>query len=343
MKQQNVFDYINVDGYSLTPKYLQLANSIQDAVITGKIKHNRVLPSLHELTTNLEISKETADRGYKYLRELGILSSIPGKGHYINTESMAPPRKIFLLINKLCADRKKFYDIFTQTLGKSVLIDFYIYNDDFTLFKKLINNMRDGYSHYVILPHFEEGGEKVHELINKIPKHKLILLDKHIIGIDGNYGAVFENFSKSIYLALEKVLTQVSKYHTIKLVYPENVKPSVEISKGFNMFCSQYAFERSIINDIQHEQISQGEVFICMSDDDLVVLIERIKKIPLKVGEDVGIISYNEIPLKKYILNGITTISTNFEQMGIKAAKMILKNTMEQLELDCQVNIRPSI
>lgn len=41
-------------------------------------------------------------------------------------------------------------------------IDFYIYNNDFALFRKLLTNKRDGYSHCVIIPHFLEGGEKAH-------------------------------------------------------------------------------------------------------------------------------------------------------------------------------------
>ena len=57
-----------------------------------------------------------------------------------------------------------------------------------------------------------------------------------------------------------------------------------------------------------------------MDDNDLITLKERIKNMKLRVGVDVGIISYNETPLKKYILNGITTISTNFEQMDLQAA-----------------------
>ncbi len=48
-------------------------------------------------------------------------------------------------------------------------------------------------------------------------------------------------------------------------------------------------------------------------ENDLVILIERILAAGLKVGKDVGVISYNETPLKKIILNGITTISTDFK------------------------------
>src|ERR1700760_1356933 len=133
---------------------MQLANCIEEAVISGKIHQNGILPSLHELTYHLEISRETADRGYKYLRKMGILASIPGKGHFVTASNVVRQRKIFLLINKLSSNKKIFYDAFAEALGEPVAIDFYIYNDDFLLFKKILNSRRAGYSHYVILPHF---------------------------------------------------------------------------------------------------------------------------------------------------------------------------------------------
>jgi len=343
MKEQSIFDHISVDGFSSTPKYMQLANCIEEAVISGKIHHNGILPSLHELTYHLEISKETADKGYKYLRQLGILSTIPGKGHFVTATNVIRQRKVFLLINKLSANKKIFYDAFAEALGEHVVIDFYIYNDDFQLFKKILNGRRDGYSHYVILPHFAEGGEKAYELIDQLPKDKLLLLDKPVAGVNGSYGSVFEDFKKDIYNALEKLIVPLSKYDTIKLAFPKNSYFPKEITQGFNLFCQQYAFERSIINDIHTEEIKKGEVFICLSDNELVSFIERVKKTKLKVGEDIGIISYNETPLKKYILNGITTISADFAQMGVQAAKMILKDDLEQVKLECQVNLRASL
>lgn len=343
MKQQSIFDYINVDGFSSTPKYLQLANSIQEAVFAGKIHKDKVLPSLHELTYHLEISKDTADRGYKYLRKLGILSSIPGKGHYITATHVVRQYKIFLLINKLSTNKKLFYDTFTKALGDNVTIDFYVYNNDFGLFKELLSTRRDGYTHYVILPHFTEGGETAHRLINTIPKDKLILIDKDIRGVEKGYGGVFENFGKDIYSALEMALPKLIKYDTLKLVCSANNYFPTETADGFNLFCQQYAFERSIVKNAGTEDIAKGQVFICLEENDLINLIERVNKLNLKVGTDVGIISYNETPLKKYILDGITTISTDFEQMGLKAAEMILGDNMKHIELDCKLKLRSSL
>ena len=56
----------------------------------------------------------------------------------------------------------------------------------------------------------------------------------------------------------------------------------------------------------------------------MVLLIEKIIETKLKVGKQMGVIYYNETPLKKNILNGITAISPDFHLMGEKAAQLIL-------------------
>jgi DNA-binding transcriptional regulator YhcF (GntR family) len=296
MKRTRLFNHIHIDGYSATPKYLQLTNSIKDAIIAGKIKKDDLLPSINELSCILEISRDTAEKGYKHLKSLGIVNSVPGKGYYISNVDFRQRLRIFLLFNKLSSHKKIVYDAFVAALGEHVAIDFYIYNNDFALFKKLLDNKKEDYSHYVIIPHFIEGGEESYRLINAIPKDKLVLLDKLLPGVEGEYAAVYENFEKDIYNALEQARDQLSKYHTLKIIFPDKSYFPNEIIKGFNRFCQQYAFSHKIVNDISTEAIQEGEVFINLMEADLVTLIERIISLKLKVGKQVGVISYNETP-----------------------------------------------
>ena len=343
MKRTRLFNHIHIDGYSATPKYLQLTNSIKDAIIAGKIKKDDLLPSINELSCILEISRDTAEKGYKHLKSLGIVNSVPGKGYYISNVDFRQRLRIFLLFNKLSSHKKIVYDAFVAALGEHVAIDFYIYNNDFALFKKLLDNKKEDYSHYVIIPHFIEGGEESFRLINEIPKDKLVLLDKLLPGVEGEYAAVYENFEKDIYQALEQARDQLSKYHTLKIIFPDKSYFPNEIIKGFNRFCQQYAFSHKIVNDISTEPILEGEVFINLMEADLVTLIERIISLKLKVGKQVGVISYNETPLKKVILNGITTISTDFSKMGELAAQLILSNSHAHAEVPFHLTLRPSL
>lgn len=343
MKKNVLFQYISIDYLSATPKYMQLASSVIKAISEEKIGKDDVLPSINELSFEFEISRDTAEKGYKYLKQIGILGSVPGKGYYVKSTEVNQPLKVFLLFNKLSAHKKIVYDSFVKTLGDIASVDFYIYNNDFSLFKRLIQNNKNEYTHYVIVPHFLEGGENAYEIINQVPSDKLLVLDKLIPGIRGAYAAVYENFEKDIYEALEQLREPLSKYHTIKLVFPEYTYHPEEIIKGYLKFCKQYAFNHKVVHDISKEPIKEGDVFINLMEDDLVTLIEKILVTKMKVGKHVGVISYNETSLKKIILNGITTISTDFDFMGKKVAELILNGSTEHVEIPFTVTQRPSL
>lgn len=343
MKPIKFFSFINVDEYSATPKYLQLTNSILTAIESGKIKKDDMLPSINELSYELEISRDTAEKGYKYLKKLGVLGSIPGKGYYIVSTDFRQTLKICLLFNKLSSHKKIIYDSFIAAIGESVAVDFYIYNNDFSLFKKLIINKKDQYSHFVIIPHFIEGGENASEVINLIPKEKLVLLDKKIPGVIGEYAAAYEDFEKDIYVALNQAREQLSKYHTLKLIFPKESYFPKEIIKGFSRFCQQYAFSHKVISTLEEEEMQEGIAYINLMENDLVTLIEKIILSNLEIGKQVGVISYNETPLKKIILNGITTISTDFKEMGTLAAQLILENSRKHMEVPFTLTLRNSL
>lgn len=343
MKSSPFYKLIYFDEFSATPKYRQLANSIIKAIEDEKLQIDDVLPSINELSFEFDICRDTAEKGYKFLKKQGIIGSIPGKGYFIKNVDVNRTTKIFLMFNKLSPHKKIIYDSLVSTLGDTTAIDFYIYNNDLGLFRKVLENSKTDYHYYVILPHFIEGDETAYRIINTIPKEKLILLDKIIPGVTGNFSAVYENFEKDIFSALEKALPQLQKYHTLKIIFPENSYYPEEIIKGFKAFCTEYAFSCRVVHDIREEKISKGEVFINLMDDDLVVLIERLIESGFEVGREVGVISYNETPLKKIILNGITTISTDFEMMGVETAKIILENASRHVQVPFSLRLRASL
>lgn len=343
MKKSSFLDYLSIDYYSATPKYLQLANAIVKAIREERLTKDDMLPSINELSFEFEISRDTAEKGYKHLKKLGVLGAVPGKGYFVKDVDLDRQLKIFLLFNKLSPHKKIIYDAFVAALGEMASIDFYIYNNDFSLFRKLLQNKKDDYNHYVIIPHFMEGGENAHEIINTIPKEKLILMDKLVPGVEGNYAAIYENFEKDIYAALEQALPHLNKYQTLKIIFPEYTYFPQEILKGFFRFCHQYAFNYKVVHDIATEPINMHEVFINLMENDLVILIERILSSKLKVGKNIGVISYNETPLKKIILNGITTMSTDFQMMGEKAAQLIIDRSTQHIEIPFYLTIRTSL
>lgn len=343
MASENIYRYISIDEYAVTPKYVQLTNSIVKAIEEKKIEKGYLLPSINDLSFELDISRDTAEKAYKHLKKLGVIGSVPGKGYFISNTDVKQPVRIFLLFNKLSTHKKIIYDAFVASLGEDAVIDFYIYNNDFALFRKLLTHKRDDYTNYVIIPHFLEGGENAHEVINTIPKEKLLLLDQTIPGVDGNFAAVYEDFEKDIYDALEQAVEKLSKYQTIKIIFPDYTYHPKQILKGFYRFCNQYAFNYEVVADLDKNSITDGEAYITLMENDLVTLIEKIIETKLEIGKQVGVISYNETPLKKIILNGITTISTDFYAMGAKAAEFVRNKSTEHFATPFYLTLRESL
>ena len=343
MKHLEFQQIISIDYQSATPKYRQLANSILASIRKGQLQKDDVLPSINELSFQFEISRDTAEKGYKYLKEIGVLGSVPGKGFYISNTNLDKGLKIFLLFNKLSAHKKIIYDALIAALPDTASVHFYIYNNDFSFFKKLIQNNKNEYSHYVIIPHFMEGGEQAAEIMNSIDKSKLVLLDKLVPGVVGNYGAVYENFEQDIYKALTQARELLARYHTIKIIFPAHSYFSLEILRGFEKFCIENNFKHDVVHDLAESTISWGEVYINLMESDLVILIERIISQKFEIGKDIGVISYNETPLKKIILNGITTISTDFQLMGEKTAEVILNGSTQHIEIPFYLTLRNSL
>ncbi|MES1224102.1 MAG: GntR family transcriptional regulator, partial [Bacteroidota bacterium] len=234
----SIFQYIVLDDRSSTPKYLQLANSIINGILNENIKQGDLLPSLNELTFEFEISRDTAERGYRYLKEAGILGAVQGKGYYVKNAEINTQRKVFLLFNKLSPHNKIIYDSIAASLYNKAQIDLYIYNNDFFFFKKLLTSKTESYTHYVIIPHFIEGEEYANEIINTVDKKKLIILDKLPPKVTGEFAAVFENFEKDIFSALQEALPKLLKYHTLKIIFPQYSYFPLEIIKGFINFCN---------------------------------------------------------------------------------------------------------
>lgn len=335
---------IQISDFSATPKYQQLGSTIIDAVKHGILLKDDMLPSINELSSYVDISRDTVEKAYKLLKAKGVIASIPGKGYYVAKTDVKQRQKIALLLNKLSAHKKIVYDSFAQELGDDVALDLFVYNSDLSYLRTLLGNLTKTYDYYVLFPHFKEGRDQATEVINKfIPEGKLVLLGKYIDDICYEFPAVFENYEKDIYGALEEALPALAKYDTLKLIFPDNSDYPKAIIKGFYKFCQQHGYNHLLVSNLKKEKISKGTCYINVAEDDLVELLNKIISKNLIIGKEVGVISYNETPLKKFILNGITTMSTNFKFMGKAAAGLIQEGSKEHVEVPFYLTLRESL
>jgi DNA-binding transcriptional regulator YhcF (GntR family) len=343
MKNTQFPDNFIVDKNLPTPIYLQVVRAVVYAVKENVLKKGDKMPSINELSNHYQVTRSTIEKGYNELRDMGIMGSFQGKGFYINETDACPELKILLLFNKLSSYKKAIYDAFVETIGAEADTDLVIYNNNTEHFKRSLEEKAGLYSHYVILPHFIGDATSAYRLIDALPKNKLILLDHYVPGISGKFGAVYENFGADIFNALSGAKDRLKKYDTIKLIFPEQSYFPEKIVAGFTRFCKETGLNYQVLNTITPGKIRKGDAYIVIPDDQMMTLLNEISEQNLTPGKDVGVISYNENKSKKLIMNGITTISTDFRAMGVTAAQLVLTGSRMHVENPFYLTLRSSI
>ena len=341
---ENLKDIISISDYSKVRKHKQIIDSVLSATRMGSLKFNDKLPSVNELAFDHNVSRDTVFRAYAFLKENNIIESIPGKGYYMKSACTELKVKVFLLFSKLGPYQKKIFDALSNVLNEFATIDFYVYQNDYSQFKKhILNSKSKEYTHYVLNADFEDGEEDAIEFMkSEIPLDKLIMLDKKVAALDGVAG-VYQDYENDIFNALSQLNPLLEKYKIIKLVLPENSILPEGIKEGFLKFCNAFAYQFRLVYDTVNVGIEKHTVYINIDESDLIDLVKQIKNSDCIIGEDIGIISYNDSSLKEVLFDGITVISTDFDQLGEQAAYMILRNEKEQVQSRFDVVIRNSL
>ena len=74
------------------------------------------------------------------------------------------------------------------------------------------------------------------------------------------------------------------------------------------------------------EHLQKDHAYLVFRENDLVRFINWSNKKGWKLGEDIGLISYDDTPIKEILAEGISVISNDFALMGKRAAEMILSH-----------------
>jgi GntR family transcriptional regulator len=80
---------IIVSNRSGVPIYEQIKEQIKEAIFSGELKEDELLPSIRQLARDLKISVITTTRAYSDLEQEGFVVQMQGRGCYVlprNTE-----------------------------------------------------------------------------------------------------------------------------------------------------------------------------------------------------------------------------------------------------------------
>ena len=336
---------ITVDPASKTPIYKQLIAQIEGAIRSGKLSPGTQLLSMNDLSATTGISKETVKKAYGKLCEKGVIGSKQGKGFYVSSDTRSSKLSVLMIFDKFSVYKQTIFNSFASTLGDRADITILIHNQSLELLEYYLDNYLDNYDYYLITPHFaldDQTQQRAAKLIARIPNRKLILLDRMVPGYTGNYGAVYQDFENDVYYGLTQGLDRFKSPGTLKVItLPESLYgPSIH--KGIDRFVTEHGIKVSYLTEPPH-RISRGDTFLLLSsqlDSGLTALARQIAARKMNIGSDVRIISYNEFDLNEVVLGGLTTISSDFVQMGRLAAKMILDKKLTKVHCDFKMTRR---
>lgn len=313
--------HLRIDSKSDVPKFQQIVDGICHAVHTKALSPGRSLPSVNEMRAKHSLSRDTVVKAYDDLKRRGVVVSEPGKGYYVATDSVRDHLRIFLLFDELSPYKQTLFAAFKKAIGHKAQADVAFHHYNIDVYRTLLFKARGRYSVYAAMPYEHP---EIPEILNSVATGRLFVLDR-IERVGLAYPCLYQDFETGIYESLVAAADRIRKYQRLALVFPKPSEHPLSLIPGFRRFCHEFRVQHSVLHSLKERDIQRDVAYLVIDDDDLVVVMEHSRKEAWRLGRDVGLISYNDTPMKKVVGDGgVTVISTDFAAMGRRAAEMIL-------------------
>jgi len=307
-----------IDEKSSTPKFIQLVDAFEYAVRSNLLDIGDPLPSVSLLMKQCNLSRDTVFKAYSELKDRGLVESIPNKGYYVARQVS----KVFLFLDTFKAYKEVLYGAFRKALPQGYTVDMHFHHYNIRVFEDIIRHAIGKYSHYIVM-NFDHPEMK--RIVSQIDPDKLLIIDWNIHA-SANQSFICQDFGKGLYDTLLSVKTDIKKYKRFVYLYPEfTYHPHISI-EYFQKFCADHKINGEMLYDADALNPQAGDLYLLVSDRTLATLLDLAQARNLQLGENLGIMSYNETPMKKYVKDGISVITTDFTKMGERAAQFVITN-----------------
>lgn len=324
-----------VENNSNTLKYHQLVDAIIDSISRDEIKQGEILPSVNQIMKETQLSRDTVFKAYNELKRRGIVESVRNRGYFVARNIT----RVFLFLDTFKAYKEVLYMSFLKNLPKTISVDLHFHHYNPKVFEKIISESLGKYSKYIIM-NFDHP--VVPEMVKKISEEQLLIIDWKIHSKPTN-STVYQDFGKSVYRCLSENLSRIRKYNEFTFYYPTFTYHPREAIDFFKTFCRENHIKHSVILETEKFKIKKDGLYFLVSDRTLANFLDQCSENGFEPGHEVGVISYNETPMKKYVKNGITVISTDFELMGKKAAEFVCNGEQIHFEVPTALKVRSSL
>ncbi len=316
-------------------KVQQLTDFIQEAIAAKNLEVGDALPSINYLSKEFKVSRDTVFKSYSDLKTRGIIDSVHGKNYFVASRT----KNIFLLLDEYSSFKEVLYNTLVSKLPQSYKIDLWFHQYNEHLFNQIISDSIGKYSKYLVMNY---DNESFSDILCKIDKKKLLLLDFGNFDKNG-YSYVCQDFKSGLYNRLSSIKEDLSKYKKLIFVLNRRHKHP-QISKlAFSEFCLDNNFEFGILDEISdNTEILKNHFYLVVKNEDVVEIVKQTRVKGMTLGEDIGLLAYNENPFYEIIEKGISSIGIDWNEMGDIAAQYIVTDEPVATYLPTNITLRES-
>ena len=325
--------------YAGESKSGQIAAALELAIYKGTLTPGNKLPTVSEGVKLFGVARKTVVHAYHHLMEKGVVESIPRRGYFVLHNRSKAKVRVLILIHSFSPQLQLVYEEFSKNMGQDCEIDLYFHHYNIQLVEMVINRNLGKFDYYLISS-FKHP--RISKVISRIPKRKVLIISRND-NIGSDYSGITQDFNMGTFTALQSAHHLLKKYSELILCYPSPKGHSETLKNGFEFFCTEHGLSHDVVDSLSREEIQKGKAYLVIEDEDLVKVIKCCTDRNWLLGKDLGLLAYNETPLKEVIRDGISVISCDFKEMADEMALFIKKNRPVQLTIPIRFIQRNSL
>ena len=320
--------------------YKKIVHEIERGILIGKYKLGDKIPSINSWRISSGLSRSSVVLAMEELKKRGLIESEQSVGYFISSTRIETTHRILLVFNEINGFKEDVYKSILRSLGKGATVDIVFHNFNRDSFDMLLERHAGKYSVYIVMSGLFEN---IEGQLKKLGG-KVILLDHCISSLkrSGIFSSVTQFYAQDTYDGLVSALPQLKKYKEIYLVQ-SGAKEPPERYEGCKRFCEDYGYECGSLKSMEDLRVKPGRVYLTPESKTIVDIMQDAEKQGLKVGEDFGLIGFNEERLNEILCGGLTTFSTDFVRMGETVVELIRSKEIQVIRNPFRMILRNTL
>ena len=334
-----IYNYFRSGEPSRT-KHELLVEGVIEAIATRQLRQGQSLPSVNDFMRELSLSRMTVLKALNELKDRGIVEAKNRVGYFVRTEDIDQQLKVMLVLTAFSSYHEAMYSSLMDELkGTHIGVDLFFHHGNTRVLKSILNEHKGQYGLYVVTP---IPDPEVIGILDTIQEHKLLQIVRPVCS-KKEISYISQDFYEEVIKALETVKKEIRGYDEFVMVFPESCFHSPDIVKAFSSFCEKHGIRHSVREQVDEGELKKGQAYFVIEDSHLIGLIKTAENLGFRLGKDLGILSYNDTPMKEIIRQGITVISTDFSEMGRKVGRFVLDREPVKEVIQTKIILRNSL